>query len=218
MKKKKICIYVIITLIFMNTYITVHAEPLNVTDCLEDEEDCSELNQSPPEEINSDDSNSQVSSMESSSLVFNIVKVVFALFLILLLIYVLLKFLNKKNKMFHKVKALENIGGISLGQNKSIQVVRIGERFYLIGVGDNVELLQEITDESLINHLLDSQESTSEASSMLKTLFPLKESKENDENIEEKQFKNLFTSELNKLKENRKKLIEKHQKKEDKYE
>lgn len=85
--------------------------------------------------------------MEKDSLAISIVKTIVLLGLILFLIYFLLKLLNKKNRLFQQSKTLENLGGISLGQNKSIQVIRVGEKMYLIGVGDNVELLQEVSDE-----------------------------------------------------------------------
>ena len=46
---------------------------------------------------------------------------------------------------------MKNMGGISLGQHKSIQLVVIGETYYLIGVGDDISLLKEITDPEEIN-------------------------------------------------------------------
>ena len=48
---------------------------------------------------------------------------------------------------------MKNMGGISLGQHKSIQLVVIGESYYLIGVGDDIRLLKEITDPEEIDKL-----------------------------------------------------------------
>ena len=48
---------------------------------------------------------------------------------------------------------MKNMGGISLGQHKSIQLVVIGESYYLIGVGDDIRLLKEITDPDEIDKL-----------------------------------------------------------------
>ena len=50
---------------------------------------------------------------------------------------------------------MKNMGGISLGQQKSIQLVVIGEAYYLIGVGDDIRLLKEITDTEEINKLVE---------------------------------------------------------------
>lgn len=154
---------------------------------------------------------------DNGSLLFDLIKMFFALLLVLALIYLLLNFLNKRNKLFQKIKALENLGGISVGQNKSIQIVRIGKQFYLVGVGENVEMLQEITDEEVINDLLEhGQESENDSSTLLSV--PFFQSKTDKNNSSQNDFKNLFSSELEKLKQNRNKIINNKKKKEDEHE
>ena len=54
-----------------------------------------------------------------------------------------------------KIDFMKNMGGISLGQHKSIQLVVIGESYYLIGVGDDIRLLKEITDPAEIDKLIE---------------------------------------------------------------
>ena len=47
---------------------------------------------------------------------------------------------------------LRLIGGVSLGQGKSVQIVIIMDKAYLIGVGEqNISLIAEINDKELIN-------------------------------------------------------------------
>ena len=41
-----------------------------------------------------------------------------------------------------KISLMKNMGGISLGQHKSIQLVVIGETYYLIGVGDDIQFIK----------------------------------------------------------------------------
>ena len=107
---------------------------------------------------------------------------------------------------------LENLGGISVGQNKSIQLVRIGSRLYIIGVGDNVEMLQEITDESVIQEMMEQEKDEATSHSFLKPFLSLPASKKDDHSKEGKQdFTALFSRELNKLKQNRKQLEQKKQ-------
>src|SRR5699024_6679095 len=78
-------------------------------------------------------------------------------------IYTLLWFL-KKRRSYEKAGSLENIGGISVGQQKSVQIIRIGDKMYLLGVGSNVELLKELSEEESENILQDmNQSSTSPA-------------------------------------------------------
>ena len=81
------------------------------------------------------------------------IKTLFALVFVVGLLFGLLKFVNRKNRMYDKNRLMKNMGGISLGQHKSIQLVVIGETYYLIGVGDDIRLLKEITDPEEIDKL-----------------------------------------------------------------
>lgn len=92
--------------------------------------------------------------------VFDVLKMIFTLILVLGLLIFLLKFLNKKMKLPQETKYLQNLGGISLGQNKSIQLVKVGNRILIVGVGDTIELLQEINDEEEYKKIIDMQKET----------------------------------------------------------
>lgn len=74
------------------------------------------------------------------------VKMVFALIFVLLLLVWILKFVNKKSMHFQQNSSVQNMGGVSLGGQKSVQVLKIGDTLYVVGVGDNVELIKEITN------------------------------------------------------------------------
>src|SRR5699024_8567109 len=116
-------------------------------------------------------------------------------------------FLNKRHKLFSNVKVLENLGGVSVGQNKSIQIVRIGKRLYAIGGGDNIELLKEITDADVKTGLLRDDEATTGG---VWTPF-LQPNASASRKIEPKRnFKQLFKQELDELKQNRKHVIKRY--------
>ncbi|MFD2192785.1 flagellar protein [Oceanobacillus bengalensis] len=184
---------------------SVHANPTNVLDWIEedaDEEKQEEVNELEPNET--DTVVEQVSS--SDSLAFNIVRMIFALLLVLALIFVISKLLGRKNKLFNQVKAMENLGGINVGTNKSIQIVRIGTKLYLIGVGENVELLQEITEKELIDQLM--MDNSSESQDSILSMFKPKTDGDTNRNSNT-DFKKLFSKELTKLKQNREKLVAK---------
>jgi len=144
------------------------------------------------------------SSDGGTSLFVVFLKMTFALLLVLGLIYVLLQLLKRKNKLFLRSNALENIGGITVGSNKSMQIVRIGSRFFVIGVGENVEILHEITDQDVVQDLLDREENNQNPTNRLWEFF--KHNKEKEENGE-RNFKQLFSRELGYLKQNRKKIM-----------
>ena len=41
---------------------------------------------------------------------------------------------------------MENLGGNALGANRSVQVIKVGNRLLIVGVGENIQLLKEIED------------------------------------------------------------------------
>ncbi len=212
---KKITISICFLLMFLSVPFTTEtlAKDANVTDCLKDETKCAD--DVAPTDLDADGAK-DAEIKGNGSLILDLVKMVFALLLILTLIYVLLKFLNKRNKLFQQVRTLENLGGISVGPNKSIQIVRIGPKLYVVGVGENVEMLQEITDEDVKEEIIRGSDVTSrETSSLFTNLFS---KKSGNETKPKKEFKQLFSSELDKLKKNREKVIDQHIKKEDPHE
>ncbi|WP_240507989.1 flagellar biosynthetic protein FliO [Virgibacillus indicus] len=216
-KHRIVSILIIAFLITAGSVIQVNAA--TVDEWLKESDNKKEEKMDEPEsgdaEAEQDESDAVIE--DNGSLLFDLIKMFFALLLVLALIYLLLKFLNKRNKLLQKIKALENLGGISVGQNKSIQIVRIGKQFYLVGVGENVEMLQEITDEEVINDLLEhGQESENDSSTLLSV--PFFQSKTDKNNSSQNDFKNLFSSELEKLKQNRNKIINNKKKKEDEHE
>ena len=78
---------------------------------------------------------------------FDFIKMFIALAFVLMLIYFLLKFVTKRNQLFQQGKSIVNLGGTSLGQNKSIQLIKVGNRVLVVGVGESISLLKEIEGE-----------------------------------------------------------------------
>lgn len=193
--------FMIILLSFSNT--SVLAEVKNVTDCLEGE-NCEELQQSTEIELNNtNDMLIESENKSSSSFFFNFLKMIFALLLVLALIYFILMFMKKRNKLQGNSELLENLGGISLGTNKSVQLIKVGDKVYLVGVGENVELMKEITDESFIETLLTETEDQEPVTSYIQSIFQGR----NKQITKASNFTNTFKQELNKLKKERNDLI-----------
>lgn len=205
-------ILVIATLIFCLLIPTVTSAN-SVADCKDDIANCLEADND-SNKLSNDAK--QESDNATSSLIFGFLKTGFALLLILALIYIMVKFLGKKNHSLQQTKILENLGGISLGQNKSIQMVRVGNKILLVGVGENIQLLDEITDESIIEQLLRDEPIEQKGQLVSSLLNRLGYKNSQDDNTHN--FKNLFSNELNKLKDNQKKAIKLHKEKEDNYE
>jgi flagellar protein FliO/FliZ len=73
-------------------------------------------------------------------------QVMFFLILIIALFFVLIKFLAKKNQYSPFGRSIRSLGGVPLGTNKSIQIVEIGHSLFVVGVGENIQMLEKIED------------------------------------------------------------------------
>ncbi|SES79363.1 FliO/MopB family protein [Anaerobranca gottschalkii] len=65
---------------------------------------------------------------------------------ILVLTYYALRFINKKMSISSN-NTMEVISGLPLSQNKGIYIIRILTNYYIVGLGDQITLLSQITDE-----------------------------------------------------------------------
>lgn len=209
-KKKYLLAFLgIFILLFNFVQIEVFAETEYVDDCLENPENCEEPLESEPEPTEAEN---ELLGQESNSgsLFFEIIKIIFALLLVLALIYITLYFLKRRNKLGNRISSLENIGVVSVGQNKSVQLVRVADRLYVIGVGDDVTLLQEIEDEAFIKSILKEKEEQSLDFSTGVPFASFLQKKKNGKEDKTRDFKKLFNKELNSLQTNRKNIIDRH--------
>ncbi len=95
----------------------------------------------------------EASSSGVSITAWDYIKMIFALLFVIALLYGLLRFLNKRNRSFQHNQLIHNLGGVGVGQGKSIQLMQIGNSLYLVGIGENINLLKEITDPQEIEEL-----------------------------------------------------------------
>jgi flagellar protein FliO/FliZ len=142
-----------------------------------------------------------------------IVRVIFFLIVIILLFFVLIKFIAKKNKGSFFGNSVRSLGGVPLGQNKSIQIVEIGHSLFVVGVGDNIQLLDKINDEdevAYISELLNSSQDQSNGfGSLSKWMSKLQvRKKEIEEDVEiTSSFQQMFHDKLQRV-TNRNKNVE----------
>lgn len=80
---------------------------------------------------------------DSGNMLGYFVQVIFSLGFIIVLIYFLLRFLGKR-QIGQTQGPIKIISAAPLGNGKTLQVILIGERLYIVGVGENVQLLKEI--------------------------------------------------------------------------
>lgn len=91
----------------------------------------------------------------SSGTYWMLFKVFFFLIVIIGIFLLIVKFVARKNRSFQSARSVKSIGGVSLGQNKSVQVVEIGHSLYVLGVGNDVQLIGKIDDPDEVNYIRD---------------------------------------------------------------
>lgn len=81
-------------------------------------------------------------------------KLFLALAVIIFMIYVLIRFIGNRSQSYQAHRTLQNIGGVHVGTNRSIQLVRVGNRVLVVGVAETIQLLKEINDQTEVDHIL----------------------------------------------------------------
>ncbi|MFG6148902.1 flagellar biosynthetic protein FliO [Halobacillus sp. B23F22_1] len=199
----------VITALLLSIFVVSFSSPSlaapSVSECTEnpDMEGCGSISSPGEGEGTSDESTAD--SEESPSLLWNILKLIFALFVVLALIYGLLKFFNKRSRVFQKNRTMETLGGITLAPNRSLQAVRIGEKYFVVGVGDSIDLITEITDEKTIDSLSSQEEVDfmNKGVNQLKQLSRKRNSESTYNQSSTVQFQKLFQTQLEEMKKKR---------------
>lgn len=151
------------------------------------------------------------------SYMWDIILVLLALVFVVFLLYYTVKFLANRNKSFLSPKGIRSLGGIGLGANSSVQVLHIADKIYIIGVGQQVTLLDKEDDPEAVQKMLDSFLSTEQPTfaSLKDFLANLKRKKQDDnidvENIDWNKsknhaFENLLQEKLDKQAERKQQL------------
>jgi len=95
---------------------------------------------------------------------WNLIWVLFVLGVVIALIVLILRFIAKRSRGWGMNRALRSLGGYPLGTNKSMQIVEWNGRIYVLGVGENVTLLDAITEPDVVDALLAEHDAASAGS------------------------------------------------------
>ncbi|WP_172371480.1 flagellar biosynthetic protein FliO [Sporosarcina jiandibaonis] len=171
--------------------ISVNASEPNVNDWINDEKSQPQPGQLEKEEsIDLNTTNTSITKI--------IGKLILYTFLILILIYALIKFLALRQKNLQPNQAIKLMGGTPLGNNKSLQLVKVGDQLLLIGVGDQVTLLKEFLNEDEIKSI--EENLTNQPSDLSNSLTNFIKEKINDRKKKSNSFENIFSQSLDKIK------------------
>ena len=110
-------------------------------------------------------------SLGQDNTLLNLLNVILVLAVIIVLIVLLIRFLGRRNQSWSSVRTIRTLGAMGLGPNKSMQVVEVGNSLYLIGVGENISILDKITDPVEVALIISTFEDSSASQNNL--LMPL---------------------------------------------
>jgi flagellar protein FliO/FliZ len=95
-------------------------------------------------------------SQTSGDVLWMIVRVFFALAFVGILIFFLVRFLSRKSGNFNSTRKLRIVAGIGLSPQKSMQIVEVGNKLYIVGVGNDIQVLDKIEAPEEIEALIES--------------------------------------------------------------
>ncbi|BAU27681.1 flagellar protein FliO/FliZ [Aneurinibacillus soli] len=151
-----------------------------------------------------------ISNSPTTSMPMLLIQTMLALALIIGLIYILFRFLGKRTNIFFGRTAIRSLGGCSVGPQKSVQIIQVGSSLYLVGVGEDINLLRHIEGEEVdeIISLLESQGQQSVSSiSSFQTLMGRISKKQIDKGQPaDRNFQALFQSKMEEAKQRRQRV------------
>lgn len=163
-------------------------------------------------EVNKADS-SEDSTISSGMTAWEYLKILLALAFVVGLLFFVLKLVNRNNKKYQSNQMLQNLGGVSLGQQKSVQLLKVGNSLFLVGVGEDVQMIKEITDpteqETLIK-MHEEKHNLSVQTPYIAEMFQTVKDKFSKQPVEPttSDFKEALDEKLNKIKKNRQQQLD----------
>ncbi|MFD0959492.1 flagellar biosynthetic protein FliO [Paenibacillus chungangensis] len=95
---------------------------------------------------------------EPGDLLGSLVWVMVSLAIVIVLVVFAMKWLSRRNRIWGANRSLRSLGGISLGQSHSLQVVELSGRIYIVGVGEDVTLLDKLDDPDQVAEIVAAME------------------------------------------------------------
>ncbi|MGE8204070.1 flagellar biosynthetic protein FliO [Heyndrickxia sp. NPDC080065] len=143
-------------------------------------------------------------------------KMVFALIFVIGLLYFLLKFINKKSQSYQQNRLIQNFGGTPLGGNRSLQVVKAGNRILILGVGEDITLLKEIEDKKEIDEFIQFYKDQLDHSLEPRDIISKLTNRNKNSKSNNLSFQNILNNQLANMKKDRKNVMSKFDQKEQK--
>ncbi|RAK23381.1 flagellar protein FliO/FliZ [Anoxybacillus vitaminiphilus] len=203
-----VLIYVIV-LLASQTGVPVFAEqPKTVKECIEHPEQCKD----PPSQTDGEKINDDIANGQDPFSVWDVFKMILATIFVVGLIYGLLRFINRRIRLSPTKRSfIENLGGTSVGPNRSVQLIKVGNRILVIGVADSIQLLAEIDEDEEMKEIL--TEYNAGLNQMIEPSRWLKNWRAKESGASDASFRSILTKQLQEIAVERKKALQHLEKK-----
>lgn len=140
-----------------------------------------------------------ISEVKSTKLTFfDYVKMIISFGIVIGLLYLVLYWIKRNGNSFSKNNVINSLGGTSVGSNKSVQILKIGNSLYVVGVGEDITLLKEISDQDEIQSIEELREQKTQAEVKVTKWF---------ENVIKQDYRKVDSAKINSTKESFKNLF-----------
>lgn len=202
---RKWMVFAILVIVFSVSSISTEAFAMYADECMKNPNMCQETN-TPDAEAESTES----ASVSIGALDY--IKILFSLAFVLVLLIMVIKFLNKRNLSYQQNTLVRNIGGISVGAQKSVQLLHIGNSVYIVGVGEEVRLLKEVESPEEVQQILayfEEKQGIASTTPYIAELFSkFKPKKERKEVSDSQDFNTMFNDRIKGIKQERSDQLE----------
>ncbi|MCM3704185.1 MULTISPECIES: flagellar biosynthetic protein FliO [Cytobacillus] len=211
--KKVISLLLLFSIVVLGVQTQAQAEQLNnsVKECIKNPE-CGKQDLKESKDLKSAEGQTHQDESGKIGLTFwDFIKMILATGFMVGLLYALLKFINKKSKVYNRSQLVENLGGTALGANRSIQLIKVGKRILVVGVGEDIQLLKEIDNSEEYSQIIEAHNDKLEqlirpsdiVTKVMKRTQQTEKNKEGSQN-----FAALLGTQLDDMKRGRKKLFD----------
>lgn len=85
----------------------------------------------------------------TASTIGNGVKVVLSLVVVVGGFILLMRWLGSKTQGVKATQHMKHLGGVPLGKDRSVQLVKLGDQVYVLGVGESIQLIDRLDAETM---------------------------------------------------------------------
>lgn len=83
------------------------------------------------------------------STIGTLVKVILSLVVVIGGFLVLMRWLSARTQGVKTAQHMKHLGGVPLGKDRSVQLVKLGDQVYVLGVGESIQLIDRVESDTL---------------------------------------------------------------------